>query len=843
MTNQPQLQRATFSTSRLMDFFSQKELTAQTGHHVNDWPTVIIKELIDNGLDACEDAGIAPVLQVTFDSNGISVFDNGPGLPASTVDGVLDFSIRESSREAYVSPTRGAQGNALKTLVAMPFVLNGESGVTTIEACGIRHTIILNVDRIQQVPVITRQTETIESKKGTFFHVGLKNSPWLKGTLAKARFLQVATDYTRLNPHLDLTVNWLDSALDEVVVIKPTTDAWAKWKPSDPTSPHWYTQERLERLIAGYIIRQPTKTVREFVAEFRGLSSTGKQKAVLDLLDLSRASLSALATPGGFNRIAIALLLNAMQRHSNPVPAKLLGEIGRAHLESKFADSGCNMESFNYKRIYGERDEQPWVVEAAFGFCPGLESRILVTGVNWSPGLLNAFRDLAGQSLDTVLAQQRVDHEQPVMFALHLTCPQVSYLDRGKSSLVIEPDQAAAIVQCTEAVTKAWCKQVKAEERHLSAKLNRIDVLTKKSKVTIKEAAYKCMEAAYKKASGEGIYPAHARQIMYAARPFIQEITGLDLDDKYFIKTLLPSYIEEKGVTWNIVYDARGHFTEPHTGHTVALGTLAVREYLKKISGHRVTSLEFDISEDYYPTLGPKNRYQTILFIEKEGFMPLFEQIKLAERYDLAIMSTKGTSVTASRELIDSLCRDGNDVRLLVLHDFDKAGFSILQTLTNDTWRYKFDNKVEVIDLGVRLGDIAGLSAERVQHTGDDPAKNLRDNGATEDEIEFLLTRRVELNAFTSDQFVKWIEDKLKAHGVVKVVPDDQTLERAYKRIHRMTEVQKVIDQAIFDMDDSDLDAPDDLADRIREIQADRPTLTWDDALKEIVTDDEEATE
>ena len=58
-----------------MDFFSQKELSAQTGHHVNDWPLVIIKELIDNGLDACEDASIAPVLQVTFDSTGISVSD------------------------------------------------------------------------------------------------------------------------------------------------------------------------------------------------------------------------------------------------------------------------------------------------------------------------------------------------------------------------------------------------------------------------------------------------------------------------------------------------------------------------------------------------------------------------------------------------------------------------------------------------------------------------------------------------------------------------------------------------------------------------------------------------
>ena len=38
--------------------------------------------------------------------------------------------------------------------------------------------------------------------------------------------------------------------------------------------------------------------------------------------------------------------------------------------------------------------------------------------------------------------------------------------------------------------------------------------------------------------------------------------------------------------------------------------------------------------------------------------MPLFEAVKLAERYDLAIMSTKGMSVTAARELVDVLCGD-----------------------------------------------------------------------------------------------------------------------------------------------------------------------------------------
>ena len=57
-------------------------------------------------------------------NNGITISDNGPGLPPKVVEDILDFSVRVSSREAYVAPDRGAQGNALKTLVAMPFVLD-----------------------------------------------------------------------------------------------------------------------------------------------------------------------------------------------------------------------------------------------------------------------------------------------------------------------------------------------------------------------------------------------------------------------------------------------------------------------------------------------------------------------------------------------------------------------------------------------------------------------------------------------------------------------------------------------------------------------------------------------
>ena len=81
MGSDARLKRTTFSTSREMDFFSEKELVTQTGHEIGEWPLVFLKETIDNALDACEDADVAPQIDVTADAGGITVCDNGPGLP------------------------------------------------------------------------------------------------------------------------------------------------------------------------------------------------------------------------------------------------------------------------------------------------------------------------------------------------------------------------------------------------------------------------------------------------------------------------------------------------------------------------------------------------------------------------------------------------------------------------------------------------------------------------------------------------------------------------------------------------------------------------------------------
>jgi DNA topoisomerase VI subunit A len=223
-----------------------------------------------------------------------------------------------------------------------------------------------------------------------------------------------------------------------------------------------------------------------------------------------------------------------------------------------------------------------------------------------------------------------------------------------------------AIIGLTESTTKTWTKQRKAEERDRNARANRNIRMLQSDRVTIRDAAFQVMKEAYQKASSNGTLPVNARQIYYAARRHILTETGNDaLSSSYFLQVILRDYMDENDCSdWNIVWDSRGHFTEPHTDTIIPLGTLEVREYLgeRPILGNPI---EVNSSE-LYPTKGPEHRYKSVLFIEKEGFDPLLEAAHIAERFDVGIMSTKGMSVGAARLLLDRLVNRGVE-RVLVL--------------------------------------------------------------------------------------------------------------------------------------------------------------------------------
>ena len=792
---------------------------------------MILKELIDDGLDACEEQGIAPKITATVTEDYIEVADNGSGIPVDTVDRLLDFSVRVSSRASYVGPTRGAQGQALKSLIGMPYVLDPGVGYARITGGGFASEITIGVDQIKQAPVVTMDRWADE---GSVVRICLSTPDGRassQGFVGEARCLQqlraLAFAFTVVNPHLTLTLDLLGN----VECWDATDLEWSKWKPG-PASAHWYEADDLERLIAAYIKHdqehpsQHQRVVRDLLAEdFEGLSSTAKQKRILDATGLVRTPISELVNGGReFDHQKIEELLWFMQDETS-VPAKPsrkaardFGLIGEDHIRTRFAQESDMVEdSFDYRLIHTFEDGVPQITEVAFAAVEEYDERTLVAGVNWSPRWESPFRFSNYRSLDTILTDRRMDEDEPIMLLVHTANPRAHYTNPGKSAVQVRHED---IERAVEAVGRKWTQQRKQEERHAAASAKRKHMWASKGRKSIKEACYEYLPRAWAKASNDGQYPASADQIFYQLRPLLDADDAVEqkLDSgqrrEYFKNTILPEYLAERDVDWDVIRGARGTFEEPHTNIEIPISTLAVRRYLATDDpGWTLEALSHE-----FPTNGPSNRISAVLVCEKEGFHEQLRVARVKDCYDVGLASTKGMSVHAARKLADEL-----GVPILILHDFDKEGISI---------RSQFPS---AIDVGLRIEDIEGIPTERRPldtKQKESTRVNLRRNGASEAEIEFLLDdmKRVELNAMTAPEFIAFVERKLKDHKIVKVIPDADTLKAAWTRAHLIKQVNEFIEGERDAREDTP-PMPSDLGKRIKRVLRREPELAWDDAV------------
>ena len=308
-------------------------------------------------LDAAEQAGVAPRIRVTLHERMIEVVDNGPGIAGDVVDDILDFTVRVSSREAYVGPWRGAQGNALKTICAMPFALDGKAGLVEIRSRGIRHLIRIAINPIAQQPrgrdrppgQFGKNRDCACGSTGRIHQGGMAASTWrFPKDLAS-----LVERYALFNPHLRIACR-IEGKRGRTW--EPTDIGWKRWRPSDPLVAAWYDDDRFERLFCALLNADRkagrVRLVRDMLADFRGLSGTGKRKAILAELGLARASLEDLVDKdGGPDRERLALLLAAMQEGGTAPKAAALGIIGKDHILERLQLSGKGLESFDYRKI------------------------------------------------------------------------------------------------------------------------------------------------------------------------------------------------------------------------------------------------------------------------------------------------------------------------------------------------------------------------------------------------------------------------------------------------------------------------------------------------------------
>ena len=252
---------------------------------------------------------------------------------------------------------------------------------------------------------------------------------------------------------------------------------------------------------------------------------------------------------------------------------------------------------------------------------------------------------------------------------------------------------------------------------------------------------------------GEKRYRFNARQLFYALRPIVMEATGRELQIANFTQ-IITDYENENGEIALMYREPRGSITHPHHNETITLGTLMVEHYER-----------------------PEWTFNKLLYIEKEGAQEALKQDRWLERHDCAVMSSKGFSTRAARDLIDKLVGHDEPIEVFCDHDADASGTMIYQTLQEAT-KARGARKIEIVNIGLEPWEAIemGLEAETIDKT--DSRKAVADYVIDHDGDwkEWLQTHRVELNAMTTPQLLAWLDAKMEEHGDGKLIPQAETL-------------------------------------------------------------------
>ena len=778
------LERTAFEVSRAAEYFSLRELTSQTGQDKRFFANVVLKELLDNAIDAAEAAGINPKVSVKTEiidqENNIvriTVEDNGPGIEPGVVQKILNFDTRTSTKQAYRSPTRGAQGNALKTLIGIPYALTGKESKLIIISHRTRHDITVTVDPAGD-PRVQHLTSAANLEQGASFSIEL---PADEHYFRPDRYRD---GYALFNPHLELTGN--NRKFEPTVTLG---DKWSKILPIDPTSPYWYTKEDFARLVYSYAAESrkngDNKTLKRFISEFRGLSGRKKLQEVSGQFEGIKYLKDLENQPDEIGR-----LHDVMRQATKPVQPSILGEVGEEHFRRNFEQfTEGEMDGFRYKAKRGLlEDGLPYVVEVAFAETK--KGCIEYAGINHAFAYGDPFnscdfeftdrdRAVSGRGffnmIESMYDPYGVFADSAYIVAVHLICPRLDFKDRGKTQPVIVEEIRDAVEQalitCTRDVYKDNKRHANEHMRQETRERQQREKKRKQEeagKIDKRTAVFLEIPEAVRQATGNFTLPASYRSVFYKIRPLIQKYElktrrGKDELHLDYFRNLLKEYQQLCG-SFPLVYaEPRGYLVEPHTGKRVDMGTREVAEYVL-----------------------PENLFNKILYVEKLGLLPVFQAAKLAERYDCAIIAGQGFAVDAVKELLAKVDKE-TDITICVLTDADPAGYEIRRTLQEET-RFTPGHKITVCDFGLTIAEAEkwNLESEEAVQKKNLPAVLM--DRLTVKEAEYFLPsrdhcldyggkitppwplRRVELNAFASDELITYVESKFKEYGIQEKV-------------------------------------------------------------------------
>jgi hypothetical protein len=494
------------------------------------------------------------------------------------------------------------------------------------------------------------------------------------------------------------------------------------------SSPWWYDAAQFHELLYA----SGSQPVRELIANLDGCTG-GTAGLIVAAAKLNRAICKNITLDQATD------LLLAARNQARPVKAERLGAVG----PEAFRD-------YAYARAVGVTEfgsippvaEVPFVVEVwAKEQDAEHPDTSLFACINRTPvtGRMDAARnkrdiDAFGCGLSHTIARAPSEAHFDILF--NLISPYVPITSDGK-----EPDLEPFLDVIAIAVQKA----VRKARRPSSAT----------GRASQKDIVLDNLDATIATVSGDEGLEFGPRQLLYVLRPIVRDETGKELTTANF-NNIVTDFEAEHGEIPLMYREPRGSICHPHSGEVIMLGTRTVENYER-----------------------PPWLFNKIVYIEKEGWLGALKAKRWPERYDCTLISSKGFSTRAARDLVDKLAEHDEPVTVFCVHDADAFGTMIFQTFQEET-KARGARKIKIVNLGLEPWEAVemGLEIEEVEE------KNRRKPVADylcrrhdgKHWEEWLQTNRVELNAMTTPKFIEWLDRKMVDHGDGKLIPPSDVI-------------------------------------------------------------------
>ncbi len=401
----------------------------------------VVKEAVDNALDACEEAGILPDIFVRIskvdDHFKIVVEDNGPGIPKDQIPRVFG-KLLYGSRFHEIRQSRGQQGIGISAAVLYAQLTTGKPAIIISKTPDEEKAkkVVLYINTKKNEPEIVE-----EGKEEWYLPSGTKIELEIAGNYVRER-KQSVYEYLRetsvINPHAKITFVEPDGTINE---FKRVTEDVPPPPKSIKPHPHGIELGTLMNMLKA----TKATTLRKFLKdEFVRVGD----KIADDVL--KRGGFNGDEVPQEMGRNEAARLLNAFrQTDFLPPPTDCLSPIGEAMIAKSL------MAEYQPEFVYAVTRKpkvysgHPFLVEVGIAYGGEIKSEKVtllryankipllyqqggcaltkaVEGVNWkSYGMLQNKGELPSA---------------PAVILIHLASTNIPYTSESKESVAAIPE-------------------------------------------------------------------------------------------------------------------------------------------------------------------------------------------------------------------------------------------------------------------------------------------------------------------------------------------------------------------------------------------------------------------